>query len=339
MPRPGFVKGKLVLLSCAGFVCGVALAEIGLRLAAPDNLSLQVQWGIPDDDPERRARQTTRTVWGTFTYDENGFRIGSGLPYDRTILFIGDSFTEGFGVGDDETFARATERALRRDGLLVRSLNAGNRGFGAAQELKVLRRVLARSPVDAIVMQSFPMNDLSDNLAYGGFGIVSGQLVEYETPSPPLRTRVTGAIARSWLRYFFVVRAVANAMSAGTAPYDSPSSFDLERAILSEIVSVARGRGIPLVVLVIPTRLVQDVRRGGMPRSPAQVAEIQRFERVRALVQGFGVPWIDAGESFPTRRRMRPRSTARTSRKRATRASARRSRSSWSRSSEPLYVE
>ena len=291
---------KLALLSCAGCLCGLVLAEVGLRLVARDRLVLQMQWSSPDDI-EGRAHQASRGIYGTFTYDENGLRIGSGLAYERSILFIGDSFTEGFGVSDDETFARATERALRREGFLARSLNAGNRGFGAAQELKVLRRMLARFPVDAIVVQSFPMNDLSDNLAYGGFGIADGRLVEYDTPQPLWRARVTGALAQSWLRNLYLVRVAANAMSAGDgpAPYDSPTSFDLERALLSEMVSTARGRGVPIVMLVIPTKLVQDVQHGAHTGSPQQEGEVQRFERVRALVKSFGVPWIDAGDIIP----------------------------------------
>lgn len=288
---------QLGLTSCAGIVCALVIAEVGLRLVFSDP-AFVVQWGITDEAVEQRANQASREPYGTLTFDENGFRVGSGLPYDQSILFIGDSFTEGRGVSDDETFARTTERALRRDGFAVRSLSAGHRGFGAAQELKVLRRMLARFPVDAIVVQSFPMNDLSDNLAYGGFGIEDGRLVEYEAPKPPFRARVTAALAQSWLRDLYVVRFAANAMSAGdgAAPYDSPTSFELERALLSEIVSTARGRSIPIVVLVIPTKLVQQVRHGAGSRSSQQAGEVQRFERVRALVNGYGIPWIDAGD-------------------------------------------
>ena len=99
---------------------------------------------LPDDAVESRAHQDFRDATGTYTYDDDGFRAGSGLPYERSILFIGDSFTEGRGVSDDQTFARAAERALRRDGVMARSLNAGHRDFGPAQELKGRRS--ARCP-------------------------------------------------------------------------------------------------------------------------------------------------------------------------------------------------
>lgn len=291
-----------VMLACAGVVSALVLVEIALRLAWPGGIGLQVQWGVPDDSVESRAHHDFRDATGTYTYDDDGFRVGSGLPYERSILFIGDSFTEGRGVSDDETFARAAERALRRDGVIARSLNAGNRGFGPAQELKVLRRMLGRFRVDAVVVQSFPMNDFSDNIAYGGFGMLHGALVEFDPPRAPLRARVAGAIAGSFVQNFNVVRVVANATNARSpVPYDSADAHELESALLMEIVATVRARQIPIVLLLVPTQLVQDVHRGvEFDGSPAKRGELERFESIRTLVMGLGVPWIDAGDLIPS---------------------------------------
>ena len=290
------------MLACAGVVFALALVEIALRLAWPGGIGFQVQWGMPDDAVESRAHQDFRDATGTYTYDDDGFRAGSGLPYERSVLFIGDSFTEGRGVSDDETFARAAEWALRGDGVMARSLNAGHRGFGPAQELKVMRRMLARFRIDAVVVQSFPMNDFSDNIAHGGFGVRHGALVEFDPPRAPLRARVVGAIAGSFAQRFYVVRVIANAINAqdGAVPYDSPDAFELESALLTEIITTVRARGIPVVVLLVPTRLVQEVRRGReADGSPAHRGEVQRFESVRRLLIGLDVPWIDAGDLIP----------------------------------------
>ncbi len=292
MPRGGAVSA---LLACGGIVVSLALAELGARVVLRDGVMLQAPWGMPDDAVDKRASQTVTTNGATLTYDEYGFRTGSGLPYDRSVLFIGDSFTEGFGVGDDETFARAAERSLRRDGIRARSLNAGERGFGAAQELKVLRRVLAREPVDAVVVQSFPMNDPSDNIAFGGFGITDGRLVEFDPPHTPARARLAGAVARSRLSDLYIVRLVNNAMIPGepAAPWDSDTSLDLERALLRETVATVGSR--PIVLLVVPTKLVQQVQHGRQAPT-GQVGEIRRFDDVFAFVKELGVPWIDAGD-------------------------------------------
>ena len=249
---------------------------------------------MPDDAVEKRAGQKTTNPGGPHTFDEYGFRTGSGLPYDRSVLFIGDSFTEGFGVGDDDTFARATERALRRHGVRARSLNAGHRGFGAAQELKVLRRMLARLPVDAVVVQSFPMNDPSDNVAYGGFGISEGRLVEHDSPQAPLSVRLSKAVSESWLWNSYAVRLVNNAlMPHGPAPWNSDTSLELELALLREIIAAVGSR--PLVVLVIPTKLAQQVRPEWQ-LSSNQVDEVRRLDEVRRFMKETGVAWIDAGD-------------------------------------------
>jgi lysophospholipase L1-like esterase len=293
---------RLVALVAVGLLGGLVLAEIGARAWFTEGIPLQITWGTPDDDVEKRAHNSVQTVYGPFSYDRNGFRGSSRSPnYDRFVLFIGDSFTEGFGVGDEDTFARAAERSLRRDGFMVRSLNAGHRGFGTAQELKILRRVLKRMHVDGIVVQSFPMNDFSDNLAYGGFGIENDQLVEYETPKPVWPARLASAIGRSWLQNLYVVRLAANAMFAGNgpAPYDSADSFDLETALLGEIVSTAREQDVPIVVLVVPTKLVQQRQGNNAPTSTVEAGELRRFEHVRALMQAQGVPYVDAGEIIP----------------------------------------
>ena len=284
------------LLVCAGLGVGLALAEVGVRLARPDGVALVVQWGMPDDAVEKRAGIRVMEDHGRriLSYDDRGFRTGSGLPYDRSVLFLGDSFTEGFGVGDDDTFARVAERALRRDGVSARSLNAGHRGFGAAQELKVLRRTLATMPVDAVVLESFPMNDPSDNIAYGGFGIADGRLVEYDPPRAPLRARLTSAVATSWLGNSYALRLVNNALAPDDpVPWNSETSLELERALLRESVAAVGSR--PIVVLVIPTKLVQKARHGSTP-SPQELGEIRRYEEVRRYIEDIGVPWIDAGD-------------------------------------------
>ena len=286
------------LLPCIGLLGGLLIAEVTLRIVFHNGLILQAQSDVPDTSVEDRANRHLSMQGKTFTYDENGFRRGTDLPHDRTVLFVGDSFTEGFGVNDDETFARATENALRRDGIMARSLNAGNRGFGAAQELRVLRRMLGRMPVDAVVVQSFPMNDYSDNIAFGGFGLEDDHLVEYDAPRPPLRARLAGFVARSWLQNLYAMRLASNAMLLGdpAAPFNSPTGFDLERALLGEMLVAVAKR--PLVMLVIPTKVVQQVQHG-IPASPNQLGEVQRFEQVCAYLKESEVSWIDAGVVIP----------------------------------------
>ncbi len=270
-----------------------------MRQRHPQGIPLAVQWGVSDRvAEEERAGTRSQEAFGSLTFDEHGFRVGTGLPYTKTVLFLGDSFTEGMGVGDDDTFARATEMELRRAGVAVRSFNAGSRGFGPAQELKVLRRLLDRVAVDALVLQSFPMNDLSDNLAYGGFAYEGGQLIEHATPIAPLRARLVLALNEApWLRLHTIV-TIANAVAArsGPAPYDSPTALPLEKALLAEIVRLAKQHELILVALLVPTAAVQQAPLRPQPLPRFEALEVARFQGVAAAFDELGVPVVNAGD-------------------------------------------
>lgn len=292
------VKHRWIGRVLVSVVCGLLLVEGGLRLVRGGDFPFLGQWANRVEFLEERANRNFEVGGRKFTYDGSGFRTGSGLPFDRSVLFIGDSFTEGRGVNDQETFARAAERALRREGLAVRTLNAGHHGFGAAQEWVLMQRLLAHHAVDAIVVQSFPMNDLSDNLSDGHFGIEGGRLVRYASPRPPVPAQVARIVGESWLRHLYLARAVCNAMVPAdlAAPYTSHDALDLERALLREIVATARARHIPLVFLVVPTRRVQESYGRVVSR---KIPEIERFYGVRDAIATSGVPWLDAGEVIP----------------------------------------
>src|SRR4051812_7019342 len=90
-----WLPARLFLLSSFAFAVSLAFVRASLRLSLGPIPPLIVQWGMPDDAVEQRAGLASRESYGTLTFDQNGFRVGSGLPYDQSILFLGDSFTEG----------------------------------------------------------------------------------------------------------------------------------------------------------------------------------------------------------------------------------------------------
>ncbi len=91
-------------------------------------------------------------------------------PAEIRILMLGDSFTYGLGVNEEETFVRRTERLLRdrlrgegRPGS-IRVVNGGV-GGGPFKEAEWLRDVgLALKP-DLVVLGFFIGNDLYDDIA------------------------------------------------------------------------------------------------------------------------------------------------------------------------------
>lgn len=98
--------------------------------------------------------ETNRVV--DYQTDENGFRNPPGVTR-ADIVFIGDSYTEGAQVSEDETFVRRVETL---SGLSVQNLGRGV--YGPQQELIVLRKYALAYRPRVIVWQLFEGNDLRD---------------------------------------------------------------------------------------------------------------------------------------------------------------------------------
>jgi len=64
------------------------------------------------------------------SYGFRGSREFDFFPQGKRILFIGDSFTYGLGVNDEETFAASLEQVID-----VETINAGVNGYGIDQAL------------------------------------------------------------------------------------------------------------------------------------------------------------------------------------------------------------
>jgi len=105
-------------------------------------------------------------------FDRNNEVIGSinaygyrGRQHDRDkpegvtrIAFLGDSFTLGIGVRDDDTLPASLERAARGAGYSVESLNFGITASNTQLQLRALREYVLRFEPDVVVIVMF-LND------------------------------------------------------------------------------------------------------------------------------------------------------------------------------------
>jgi hypothetical protein len=154
-----------------GFSVAFGLTEITVRFIRPQEVgpprfAFDPELGeIPV--PRQQARRFYPGVYD-FTYSNNsqGFRgsreYGLKQPGDFRLLLLGDSFTYGFGVNDDQTFARHLELYLRQNYLPAEVINAGCPGKGTDYELKVFQTVGAQLHPDLTVVCFFA-NDFQDN--------------------------------------------------------------------------------------------------------------------------------------------------------------------------------
>jgi hypothetical protein len=125
------------------------------RYAARPNS--QQQFG-KDDQPRTLVRFNAQAI--------RDREFAPKLPGARRIVVIGDSFTVGNGVQQEETYAKRLEKMLaeRHGNGKFEVVNLGCIGYGPYQELCILKdRGMAFEP-DMVVQQVYLGNDISDEL-------------------------------------------------------------------------------------------------------------------------------------------------------------------------------
>ena len=283
-------------LAFGGVLSGLVVAEVAARLFLGGDYSWRMSIGVCSESTFffRPGSAFSDSNGQHYSYDAEGFRnTGLAEPFDKTVLFIGDSFTEGRGVADDQTFAATTGRNLAKRGVRVRSLNAGIAGMGAAQELRLMRRLLDTTSVDAVVLQSFPHNDIADNWEDGGFALSGDRLVSHDPPAPPLVIRLRNAIFNTiMIRNLIVVRLVANTLSQKgvfDVPENDEAPYEVERLLLRDTVTAARAHGIPILIVVVGA---DPLECHGRVEGHAMPYDVQ-YHRVRDMVKNMDVPSLD----------------------------------------------
>jgi hypothetical protein len=152
-----------------GFAVAVLIAEAGLRLFFPQiripvmqkyhkDLG-RIQW------PGKAGRVIYPGIYDwSFSNNSRGFRGAKEFTIARKdsyrILLLGDSFTYGTGVNDDETFAHRIELGL--SDVPVEVINAGNGGTGTDYGLKFFVTLGVEFRPDLVAL-CFYANDFKDN--------------------------------------------------------------------------------------------------------------------------------------------------------------------------------
>jgi hypothetical protein len=135
------------------------------------------------------------------------------------------------------------------------------------------------------VLQVLPANDLTDDWLDGGFEFAGGRLVE-RAPLPPLALRARNAILFSALARWKVPVYIANSLFSlvAYAPAAREEAYELEKALLAEVVATARAHHTPLLIGIFPTNHpVAEDPDGGT----------RTYERILADARTLGVPVMD----------------------------------------------
>ncbi len=304
----------------AAILASLLVLELGIRLLAPmDHFSF-----IPNTyDPVVGIRQVPNAR-GFLSCPEYDIEIrinAQGLrdrdyPYGkpagvRRILCLGDSFTNGFGVHREETFATLLEQALggspgAADAADVidawEVLNAGVAATGTAQQLAYFEHEGYRYEPDHVVLAVSP-NDFVDNAISGLYTRNdAGRLIKHRAPrSRTLKllrfTRYlpgyTTLFARSHLlntiKMRFATRHHGNLEAASRSGADeraaSRRNVELTQALITRLDAACDERYCRLTVMIIP------------PLPGSGLVEREMDELVNQVLES-GIPCLDLRADF-----------------------------------------
>ncbi|MFY9824081.1 MAG: GDSL-type esterase/lipase family protein [Thermoanaerobaculia bacterium] len=154
-------------------LAGIGVAEIAVRIFWPQP-AFYASPGLYVVDPKvgHRMKPGLRGVLGNFAEFTTQVRInrlgirgpevGPKRPGVRRILVLGDSFTFGMGVEENEAFPAQLAAELGRRGVPAEGINAGMGGYGVPDEVRWFEQYGRETHPDVIVLGIFTGNDLQD---------------------------------------------------------------------------------------------------------------------------------------------------------------------------------
>ena len=265
------------------------------------------------------AQRITPEFTMRLTTNSEGFRGPELGPLSRRpILFLGDSFTMGYGVNDGQEFPALVRKSLnahRHD--LVPVINAGMGDNGNGRWVIFLRNEAERYNPALVVMQICE-NDVEDNVREHIFGLAPGRgLRKIPIPPPGARRmaqeileRIPG-LANSYL--VGLARQVSWGRPAARqeSGFESSSSDDrqatraemLQFRLLGEALAICDEHGWPVLVILggIPKTQLRKLEDFFVKRTVPTVVIPDKEERPDLYYRTDG-HWNVAGQRFTANR-------------------------------------
>lgn len=264
----------------AGVAACLALLELGVRIYSslwfPRMMILDDRLGWKHAGGVSRVFSDEDSHRFIVTQNSYGHR-GKQYSFQRTVgkhrvLILGDSFTEGVHVSDDEVFSAQLE-TLATD---IEVINAGIGGYGTVQQyLYLVSEGLRFNP--HLVLLMFFDNDLSDNCLsyYPGFGprpyatLSGGQVRIIETLDPTQFLRFTVPVpfqvtlSRYSYFYYFVNTSVYQRLfskqmkdlrTRDMAMTESCGTYEIFYWLAMKMKLLLESRNAGFALVLIPTR-------------------------------------------------------------------------------------
>ena len=312
----------LLLLSSA---LALALLEVGVWLALGPQIRfprhvVAAEFGVRINQPHARYRHRWADREVAFRINGQGMR--SDCEFLRAkpagavrVISVGDSFTMGYEVAQDETFSSLLERTLRARGVRAEVLNAGVSGYGTAEAYVYLTRELMAYEPD-LVLLSFNGNDLVDNIRSGLFRlnpthgrleaaadsyVPGGRLADFLNTNPLLgwlsessnafalvKEEMNGLVKEAITRRN--LELLESAEDRGSPEDYEAEAERLAGALLESIYGLTRSHGVSLVIQSIPARLENPDRL--VDQFPYHHFDVRREGVVFVPTTSFLAPWL-----------------------------------------------
>jgi len=263
--------GIVLLLLSLGLA--IAIAEVLVRLFVPVR---DVGPLFTENDPVmgKRIKKSFHTVrvtpefTMTFTSNSLGHRgVEPDSPPANSVLFIGDSFTMGFGVSDGQEYPALIksmfDRAFGKNAVSVVNTGMGNNGNG--RWIKLLRTEADQFKPRLVVLQVMA-NDYEDNVREAYFRVLdNGDLVELPIRNnwarglEPFLDAIPGlssshvyglirqAIAGQGFRTAAAAGSGQNAEARGSLAY----ADRLTERLIAEAVAICRSKQYPAYAILV----------------------------------------------------------------------------------------
>ena len=279
----GQVRRSLFAISAVALSVIVTLGaiELGMRIFSPQT-HFSVAVNVWDRQLGLRQVPNCRGCLRTPEFDIDIVISSGGLrdreysyakpDNTRRVLCLGDSFTFGYGVEWDETFAKVLEEHLchgRSGGTQWQVLNAGVSGTGTAHQLAYLDSEGLKYDPDIVVVCFCGANDFSDNGMYGLYSLEGGKLVRhYARLSGPIKLRhimqrLPGyrtlfgkshliTFIKQRIAWYAYARHASKPRSPATIDAGRERAYDLTQALFRELSARCEAAGVDLIVIAVP---------------------------------------------------------------------------------------
>jgi len=299
---------RRVAFVLAALIAAIVLLEAAVRIAIPLAEVPDALYSFYRSDPElgwtgkpgvrlrfRRAEFDT-----VVEHDPAGWRRPDPAPPadpTRRVLFLGDSFTWGWGVSQGELFTDALQRGVRGR---VAVINRGAAAYGTGQEYLVMQRELAAQHYDDVVLMFFA-NDLPENEdGHRGqrplFHLTDHRLEGPAGPAAPLMGPVSQFLkdhSHAYLYLYDKVRTLlkrARSSEPVVPDDDRPDidfrtlpAYDVTVGLLAAMNELARQHGARFFVVYVPSPAdVTDraAHSASIRAIPAMLEDVCRREHI-----------------------------------------------------------